>query len=456
MKKIKMRQQLLTFEEGCNLYLTNCRRRNLREGTINHYKQSYTQFYKYFDAEMLLIDFDKAKYEDYAIGADAKNSASVKSKSVVCGSIKKTTSPGTFSNVTNNSFKFTVTDSRGYQATKTITLTMVNYVKLNCNLAASATLASDNTTTISLEISGNYFNGSFGKKSNTLTTQYRYKADNGDYGNWISVTATMSGNTYKYAGTITGLDYLKTYTVEARAVDELATKNSSSKTVKSIPIFDWGAEDFNFNVPVKISINQADGEAWYQTDTKVGGGLNLANSDIVGANTIYFNDKSNAVGEGFGFPNGEANSWDYLKAYDGNVGFMPNYPTNTTEVKLLYGINDTLEIKKNTPLSGFISNSKKTIHISIPLNKPLSPEVSGYKISGSLQGRHIGGYLYNPTTSSAVYNLSSAASEGFSYDTDLSGSLLYLYITFDTAISAATNNTPVCIVPSGTITIKFT
>lgn len=165
---------------------------------------------------------------------------------------------------------------------------------------------------------------------------------------------------------------------------------------------------------------------------------------------------TNTVGEGFGFPNGEANSWDYLKAYDGNVGFIPNYPTNTTEVKLLYGINDTLEIKKNTPLSGFISNNKKTIHISIPLNKPLSPEVSGYEISGSLQGWHIGGYLYNPATSSAIYNLSKAASEGFSYDTDLSGSLLYLYITFDTAISAATNNTPVCVVPSGTITIKFT
>ena len=50
MKKIKMaRGVTLTFEEGCNKYLENCRQRNLREGTIGHYKQSYTQFYKYFD-----------------------------------------------------------------------------------------------------------------------------------------------------------------------------------------------------------------------------------------------------------------------------------------------------------------------------------------------------------------------------------------------------------------------
>ena len=38
MKKIKMaRGVTLTFEEGCNKYLENCRQRNLREGTINHY-----------------------------------------------------------------------------------------------------------------------------------------------------------------------------------------------------------------------------------------------------------------------------------------------------------------------------------------------------------------------------------------------------------------------------------
>jgi integrase/recombinase XerD len=42
MNKIKMsRANQMTFEEGCNKYLENCRQRNLREGTIGHYKQSY-------------------------------------------------------------------------------------------------------------------------------------------------------------------------------------------------------------------------------------------------------------------------------------------------------------------------------------------------------------------------------------------------------------------------------
>ena len=49
MKKLRIvEQNFLTLEEGCNKYLDNCRSRNLREGTINHYRQSYVQFAKFF------------------------------------------------------------------------------------------------------------------------------------------------------------------------------------------------------------------------------------------------------------------------------------------------------------------------------------------------------------------------------------------------------------------------
>ncbi len=38
MKKLRIAEQnFLTLEEGWNKYLDNCRSRNLREGTINHY-----------------------------------------------------------------------------------------------------------------------------------------------------------------------------------------------------------------------------------------------------------------------------------------------------------------------------------------------------------------------------------------------------------------------------------
>ena len=63
MQKIKMaRGTTLTFEEGCNKYMENCRQRNLREGTIEHYRQSYVQFYKFFDPKMPIEDIDEQLY----------------------------------------------------------------------------------------------------------------------------------------------------------------------------------------------------------------------------------------------------------------------------------------------------------------------------------------------------------------------------------------------------------
>ena len=64
MKKLKLvEKNTLTFEEGCNKYLDNCRTRNLREGTINHYKQSYTQFFKFFDKDMLVSDINEKSHQ---------------------------------------------------------------------------------------------------------------------------------------------------------------------------------------------------------------------------------------------------------------------------------------------------------------------------------------------------------------------------------------------------------
>ena len=67
MRKIKMTTAAITFEEGCNMYLDNCRQRNLRQGTINHYKQTYTQFRKFFDMEMPITDFTEKMYNDYVV-----------------------------------------------------------------------------------------------------------------------------------------------------------------------------------------------------------------------------------------------------------------------------------------------------------------------------------------------------------------------------------------------------
>ena len=68
MKKLRMvEQNFLTLEEGCNKYLDNCRARNLLEGTTNHYRQSYVQFYKYLGKDLLVKDIDEKVYQKYVI-----------------------------------------------------------------------------------------------------------------------------------------------------------------------------------------------------------------------------------------------------------------------------------------------------------------------------------------------------------------------------------------------------
>ena len=60
-------RESITFEEGCNLYLQNCRERNLREDTKRHYHQSYHRFYKHIDRDMLLSEMNEQKDKEYVL-----------------------------------------------------------------------------------------------------------------------------------------------------------------------------------------------------------------------------------------------------------------------------------------------------------------------------------------------------------------------------------------------------
>lgn len=68
MQKMKMKStKSITFKEGCDRCLEYCRQRNLREGTINHYRQSYTQFCKFFDPDTPIVEFDEDDYKRYVL-----------------------------------------------------------------------------------------------------------------------------------------------------------------------------------------------------------------------------------------------------------------------------------------------------------------------------------------------------------------------------------------------------
>ena len=189
-------------------------------------------------------------------GAEARNSATLVSQKITCGSKSISSGSGTLKKVEGGTFKFSATDSRGYTTSDIVIKTLINYVKLTCSMNASAASTSG---VAELKISGNYWNGNFGATNNTLTVQYRYKEQGGTYSDWTDSSASIdnSNNTYSTTVTISGLNYLNAYTFQARAIDKLATVRSTEQTRKTVPVFDWGAEDFNFNVPVSFSAGVA-------------------------------------------------------------------------------------------------------------------------------------------------------------------------------------------------------
>lgn len=164
---------------------------------------------------------------------------------------------GVIDDVESGTFIFSVTDSRGLNTTRTIEKDIVEYVKPTCNQIVKAELVGETDAQIALTISGNYFNDTFGAVDNTLKLEVRHTQNDGTMGDWVDLTdgliPVFNGNTYTLDITISGFDYSQAYTFQCRATDKLYTVETASYTVRALPVFDWGEEDFNFNVPVNIS-----------------------------------------------------------------------------------------------------------------------------------------------------------------------------------------------------------
>lgn len=183
--------------------------------------------------------------------ATARKEATIQSIEITCGSNSRT-SDGLLNNVDNGTFVFSVTDSRGYTTSKTITKTLIDYVPLTCNFSSNSDLVEGSTANINILVSGTYFSGSFGAVTNSLTVEYRYKTNDGPYSAWTPLTYTISDGKYTAQATIKNIVYTNSYRFQARAKDAIYTSGvtAQEQIVKIAPVFDWGENDFNFNVPV--------------------------------------------------------------------------------------------------------------------------------------------------------------------------------------------------------------
>lgn len=183
------------------------------------------------------------------ISATARNGATIKSKSIAGTAVPGNENTRSIEKVETGSFEFVATDSRGYAAKIPISKSLVPYVQLSCTVK---TARRDGPTTgnATLELEGKYFNGSFGAVDNALTVTYRVRQQGGVYGKAFPVTPEFTEGGWLANVTIPGLEYTDAWEIEVTAEDKLEAVSKTVTVTRGIPVFDWGENDFNFNVPV--------------------------------------------------------------------------------------------------------------------------------------------------------------------------------------------------------------
>lgn len=199
----------------------------------------------------------------------------------------------TFNSASTNNFKVVVVDSRGFDTPNTKTMPMVSYIPLTLNASVRRNQPTDGKVVI--DYSGNYFNGSFGSESNTLTVQYRYieKGGSWDNVNWITLNPNIySNNTYEQVITIEGFDYQKQYVFQVKATDKLSSPEPSVANItKGKPIICWDENNFNVNgeirkndIPIFETINWSE---TYDFNTLTKSGVYYAGTNCANAPAVY-------------------------------------------------------------------------------------------------------------------------------------------------------------------------
>ena len=197
------------------------------------------------DNHTFIRGYSKASYSFSA--SPATIGSTIASLSVKNGETTLTAAAGEFTAIDNTSFTISATDTRGNTSTETINKAIIDYIPLTCSLTVDMPNIDGEAA---FNVTGNYFNGSFGAVNNQLTVLVR-QVINGVESEWQSVNYTVNGDTFSADGTLSGFSQETECKVEVKVFDKLLTKIDSQK-VLIIPVFDWSMYDFNFNVPVTI------------------------------------------------------------------------------------------------------------------------------------------------------------------------------------------------------------
>lgn len=208
------------------------------------------------DSEKLIRYVSTAKF---TTGAQAKKHYSIATESCTNGGGSPVYgATGEIPNVASNYFTFSATDNAGRRVQTGHEIPeeygyWIPYVKLTCSATPTEMTADGD---VAVTISGKYFEGNFStSRPNKMYLSYELSKNNEEPVSYTrgEITPQVDGSDYSYTFTITGLEYLSVYDLTVKVSDEILTEGTVAHTIlASTPIFDWGRQDFNFNVPVTI------------------------------------------------------------------------------------------------------------------------------------------------------------------------------------------------------------
>lgn len=182
------------------------------------------------------------------ITSTVRNSATIKSVTINGENVGSATSiTKNYANISTASFTIVTTDSRGFTNTSyVLTPSYINYIPLTLNTRIFRPQPTG--TEIQMTYSGNYFNGSFGTKQNSMGMEWHYRVKGSS--TWIrggTITPTISGNTIseKTISLGTGFNYQTAYEFYIYAQDLLMPFSTIIPVSVGMPVFYWGKDFFN-------------------------------------------------------------------------------------------------------------------------------------------------------------------------------------------------------------------
>lgn len=185
------------------------------------------------------------------ITASARNGASIVSRRI--GGVAVEGDTLDIAQPAFDALRFEATDSRGYTTAISVPVTLIPYVQLTNNATVQRTDPTSGNVLLTLQ--GSCWNGDFGATENPLSVEYAVEGET----SWQDQLTITPEHTYLHTVSLSGLDYTRSYRLTVTVFDGVTSQTTTLTVQKGIPVFDWGENDFRFNVPVDLPALTVDG-----------------------------------------------------------------------------------------------------------------------------------------------------------------------------------------------------